>query len=86
MAINHLVYFFHSILVASRQQKGDNERLYKTKCHTVINYHSNPKIGTDRPLQTVQTQIECHRILRLIQEVYTICHTYSNIVDTSAGL
>ena len=35
-------------------------------------------IGTDRPLQTVYTQISLIR-------VYTVCHSYSNISDTSRG-
>ena len=53
---------------------------YSTKIHTVITL----SIGTDRPLQTVQTQIRRRRTRRLIS-VYTVCHTYSNILDTSTG-
>ena len=41
-------------------------------------------IGTDRPLQTEQTQMKCHRMQHLIR-VYIVCHTYSNILDTSTG-
>ena len=44
-------------------------------------YYNSPKsIGTIMLLQTVLTQIRRNR-------VYTVCHTYSNIIDTSrAGL
>ena len=42
-------------------------------------------IGTDsRPEQTVKTQIRCRRMRYLIR-VYTVCHSSSNILNTSAG-
>ena len=42
-------------------------------------------IGSNKPLQTVKTQIRRHRTRNLIR-VYTVCHTYSNILDTSTGI
>ena len=36
-------------------------------------------IGTNRSLQIVQIQIRMHNLIR----VYTVCHTYSNVLDTS---
>ena len=49
-------------------------------CYTVITL----SIRTDRPLQTVKTQIRRHRMRRLIR-VYTVCHIHNNILDISAG-
>ena len=43
-----------------------------------------PSIGADRPLQTVLTEIRYRSIQHPIR-VYTVCHTYSSIVDTSRG-
>ena len=40
--------------------------------------------GTDMSFQTVYTQIRCHIIWPLIR-VYTVCHTYSNGLDTLRG-
>ena len=39
-------------------------------------------IWTDRPKQTVYTQMRSHRTRHFIR-VYTICYTYSNILDIS---
>ena len=36
-------------------------------------------IQTDRPEQTVQTQMRCHRMWHLIR-VYTVCHSSSNFL------
>ena len=54
------------------------QRRVKTDQTTVITI----SIGTDMPLQTVQTQIRRRRMRRLIR-VHIVCHTYSNILDTS---
>ena len=43
------------------------------KTYTVITL----SIGTDRPLQMMQTQIRCHRMWHLII-VYTARHAYNN--------
>ena len=61
-------------------QKGFKQTVY-TQIKTTIKTLS---IGTDRPLQTVKTQLRCHRIWHLIW-VYTVCHTYPNISDTLRG-
>ena len=42
------------------------------------------RIGTDRPLQTVYSKIRCRKTRCQIR-VYMVCHTYSNIQDTSTG-
>ena len=43
-----------------------------------------PSIGTDRPLQTVDPdQVPQNAVTD--QQVYTDCHTYNNILDTSRG-
>ena len=41
-------------------------------------------IRTDRPGQTVLTQMRRRRTRRLIR-VYTVCFIYSNIIDTLSG-
>ena len=43
-----------------------------------------PKYSVRSPDQTVQTQIRCHRTWHLIR-VYTVCHSSSNLLDTSTG-
>ena len=42
------------------------------------------RFGTDRLLQTMQSQIRRHHTRSMIR-VYTVCLTYSNILDTSRG-
>ena len=54
--------------------------LRQTSLPTVITLSS----GTDKHLQTVLPQIRYHRMRHLIR-VYTVWHTYSNILDTSSG-
>ena len=41
-------------------------------------------IEINRSLLTVKTLIGCHRMQHLIR-VYTVCHTYNNILDISTG-
>ena len=52
-----------------------------TLCETDVITSS---IWTDRPIQTVKTQIRRRRTRRLIR-VYTVCHSSSNISNASAG-
>ena len=51
------------------------------KCNISITVITQ-SVGTDRPLQTVQTQIRCCSMRHLIR-VYIVCHTYSNFLDKS---
>ena len=77
---------FFIILPSSQYDSNNIERgvkhpNYQLPLVLLQGYRNNLSIGTERPLQTVQTQIRCCKIQHLIR-VYTVCNTNSNILDT----